>query len=155
MFEEAKALEGMIKMCGISQTEMAKKLGVSQSYVANKLRLLRLSAEVREAITDNGLTERHARALLRLNDSSRQNEALSIIAKEGLNVEKSEALIDFLHEERAPELIGKATLLKRIETFKSTLGKSLDTLVSLGIEAKSRTTYYGTKTYITISIDER
>ena len=154
MFEEAAVLEGMIKMRSESQSEIAKKLGVSQSYVANKLRLLKLEKDVRESIIEAGLTERHARAILRLEDSEKQREALKLIAKDGLNVEKTEALVDYLHTSTIPERINQTSRIKRIELFKSTLGKSLDTLVSLGVDAKSRTTYYGTKTYITISIDE-
>ena len=66
MFEEASALEGTIKMCKLTQSDIAKKLGVSQSYIANKLRLLSFSESMKAEILSSGLTERHARAVLRL-----------------------------------------------------------------------------------------
>ena len=69
MFDEARALSGTIKMRGISQSEMAKMLGVSQSYIANKLRLLTLDDGLKAKICESNLTERHARAILRLRDA--------------------------------------------------------------------------------------
>ena len=67
-FEEAMAIQKLMKMVGYTQQAVAKKLGKNQSTVANKLRLLQFSEEVREAILEAGLTERHARALLNLNE---------------------------------------------------------------------------------------
>ncbi len=155
MFEEAEALRGTIKMCSLSQTEMAKKLGVSQSYIANKLRLLAYDGKTRDAILNAGLSERHARALLRLNGRKELDIALNKIIRDRLNVEKSEALIDFLHEGTAPERIGGKDRLEGIESFKSSVRRSVDSLVSLGVDAKRSVSYYGSKTYITISIDEK
>ena len=68
MFEEARTISGMIQMLGMTQSEVAKKLGTSQSYVGNKVRLLNLSEGIQKKILDLGLSERHARALLRLDD---------------------------------------------------------------------------------------
>ena len=154
MFDEAAALMGTRKMCSLSQTEMAKKLGVSQSYVANKLRLLRFDEGTRERIIKAGLTERHARALLRLMGQSELEEALGRIISEGLNVQRSESLIDLLHNGAAPERIERAEAFQRIETFKDTLERSVESLISMGISAKKFESYYGKKTYITVSIEE-
>ncbi len=154
MFEEAETLGSMMKMCSLSQSEMAKKLGVSQSYVANKLRLLNFDENVRAKISAGALTERHARALLKLLGHKELDYALDKICSEKLNVEKSEALIEFLHNGTAYERIGRKDKLDGIESFKSSLKRSVDALVSLGIDAKRSVSYYGTKTYITISIDE-
>lgn len=154
MFDEAASLLGTMKMCSLSQSEMAKKLGVSQSYVANKLRLLRFDDASRKKIIQAGLTERHARALLRLAGRSEFDGALEKIVSEGLNVQRSEALIDFLHAGSAPERINRAEKYKRIELFKDTVARSVESLVSLGVDAKRHTSYYGKKTYITISIEE-
>ena len=154
MFEEAKALKGTMNMCSLSQTEMAKKLGVSQSYVANKLRLLQLDESAREKITRAGLTERHARALLRLAGSNEFDTALGKIIEEKLNVQRSEALVDLLHTEKAPERIGNAEKCKMIEMFKDTLDHSLKSLTSAGVSVKRSLSYYGKKTYVTICIEE-
>ena len=53
MFEQARSVKGMMEMCGMTQSDMAKKLGVSQSYIANKLRLLSLSDEARQLLMEN------------------------------------------------------------------------------------------------------
>ena len=76
MFEEAASIQSLISLTGMTQEACAKKLSVSQSYVANKLRLLRLSDGEQEKIEENGLTERHARALLRLEDKEEREEVL-------------------------------------------------------------------------------
>ena len=154
MFDEARAVYGVIKMQNITQKEMARQLGVSQSYVANKLRLLQLGEATEKRITDSGLTERHARALLRLSSESEREAALSRILERKLNVAESEALIDMLKDTEAPKTIKNAEKLKRIDIFKDTLRHSVDTLVSMGVNARQSTGFYGTKTYITVCIDE-
>ena len=154
MFEEAYAIATLCEKYRLTQEQVGQKLSVSQSYVANKLRLLRFDEETREAILRAGLTERHARALLRLIGKKELESALSKIVAEGLNVARSEALVDFLCSEIAPEVIGNAERMKRIEIFKDTIDRSVQNLVSIGIEAKRHVSYYGKKTYITLSIEE-
>ncbi len=154
MFEEAEALRTMIGMCSVSQSEMAKKLGVSQSYISNKLRLLSFGEEAKAAILKAGLSERHARTLLRLVDSEKLAFAIEKTAKEHLSVERCEALVEFLYNSEAPERIGRKDRLLGIESFKDAIKRSTDALSSLGVEAKRSVSYYGTKTYITISIEE-
>ena len=154
MFDEARAIRAMMEMCAMTQDGMAKKLGVSQSYVANKLRLLKLPCELEKRIVEGGLSERHARALLRLDDPEARRTALDRICERRLNVAEAEALVDMLHDGQAPKRIGRATKLSRIDTFIDTVKQSLKTLSSLGIDAKESISYYGSKTYITISIDE-
>ena len=94
MFEEAASIQSLISLTGMTQEACAKKLSVSQSYVANKLRLLRLSDGEQEKIEENGLTERHARALLRLEDEEEREEVLSIIIKREMNVSRTEEYIE-------------------------------------------------------------
>ena len=94
MFDEAQALCGMIQMLGLTQDEVAKRLGVSQSYIANKLRLLKLSPEVRERIRQGELSERHARALLRLSDERDILFLIDKIREDRLTVQSTEELVD-------------------------------------------------------------
>lgn len=94
-FEEAKTLAKTIQLQGFSQTYAAKRLGFTQSALSNKLRLLRLSSELQEKILSAGLTERHARALLRLPEE-RQGIALAHIIEHRYNVSETEAYIDQL-----------------------------------------------------------
>ena len=92
MFEEARGVSRLIRRYGLTQQEAAVKLGKTQSTIANKLRLLRLTYEEQEWIENAGLSERHARALLRLGDEGARREALSKIISETLNVQQSENL---------------------------------------------------------------
>ena len=85
-FEEAAAIGDYIHRTGITQEEAARQLGRSPSALANKLRLLRLSPACREQLVKGGLTERHARCLLRLEDESERLTALKYIADHQLNV---------------------------------------------------------------------
>ena len=100
MFEEARALHGTIKMCGMTQQEISKKLGVSQSYIANKLRLLKFSERMQERIKECGLCERLARALLRIKDERLQDSALTQMTERRMTVEEGEALVDKLCEKQ-------------------------------------------------------
>ncbi len=154
MFEEARAISGTLALCKITQGELAKQLGVSQSYVANKLRLLSLSDKVRERITEQGISERHARCILRLESEEEQLSVLSRVTERGLTVRECEAIVDSMVDARLPERVGKATVLERIDTFRRALGDGVNTLRSLGVDATARTSYYGSKTYITVCIDE-
>ena len=155
MFDEARAIAGMMKMRGITQADMAKSLGVSQSYVANKVRLLSLSPEMMARIDEAGLSERHARAVLRLRDESLRTRALDRIISEGLTVRESEALVDLLYEDdsyRTEFTRGRA--YDAVASFKAGLSRSISTLVSGGVNASESLSYYGSKTYITIVIEE-
>ena len=154
MFEEARSLSGMMKMCKITQSEMAKRLGVSQSYVANKLRLLKFDEKMQQKITESGISERHARALLRLGEENARKDALCAVIERSLTVGETEALVDFLHTASAPKRIGKADAHSQINVFKDTLKESIESLARLGVSARQSTDFYGTKTYITICIDE-
>ena len=96
MFDEAESLRSLVKSSGLTQEKVAERLSVSQSYVANKLRLLRFSGEEREMIRSSGLTERHARAALRLSDRSRRISALREMIKRKMNVASAEEFVETL-----------------------------------------------------------
>lgn len=154
MFEEAASIKGMMSMMKLTQSEMAKKLGVSQSYVANKLRLMKHTERHKARILELNLSERHARALLRLEDEETREIALEKIGERGFNVAESEALIDLLYEQEAPKRIGKADRLSAVNSFRESIKSSLERLTSLGVDAQSRSYYYMDKLYISIAIEE-
>lgn len=154
MFDEAAALSGTIKMRGISQTEMARMLGVSQSYVANKLRLLSFDEEMKSKICEAKLTERHARAILRLRSCEARQKALGIIIDRGLNVAESEALVDLLYEPMSKQSEKSTSALAKTESFKKSLAESVKLLRSFGVNASLSQSYYGTKLYLTVTLDE-
>ena len=67
-FEEALGLQRLTELYGMTQQQAAERVGKTQSAVANKLRLLKLAPETVALVREHGLTERHARTLLRLTD---------------------------------------------------------------------------------------
>ncbi|NTW71839.1 MAG: nucleoid occlusion protein [Eubacteriaceae bacterium] len=96
--EEAESYQQLITLHELTQEQIAKKVGKNQSTIANKLRLLRLSKEVKESVIKNELTERHARALLKLPEEDLQKEALKKIISGNLNVNKTEALVEGIRD---------------------------------------------------------
>ena len=93
MFEQASALVNLLREWQITQEEAAKRLGISQSYLANKLRLLKLSPEEQNEILQYELTERHARALLRVDDPALREKILRQAGEKHLNVSQTEELV--------------------------------------------------------------
>lgn len=94
MFEQAEAFSRLIHEFHLTQEEAARRVSMSQSAVANKLRILRLLPEEREKILQNSLTERHARALLKLNDPCLRADVLCYIIENKCNVSATETYID-------------------------------------------------------------
>ncbi|MGI6732247.1 MAG: ParB/RepB/Spo0J family partition protein [Anaerovoracaceae bacterium] len=92
--EEAMAYKQLMDVHGLTQMEIAKKMGKKQSTISNKIRLLALPADILEALTENQLTERHARALLKIRDDKIRRQVLDRIIAHGLNVKQSEKLIE-------------------------------------------------------------
>ena len=140
IFEQAHAIEALIDTYGLTQEQIAKRLSNSQSFIANKLRLLRLSDDMRSKILENSLTERHARALLRIWDEQIREKVLEQIISEGLNVEKSEELIDKVLSKDDEKKLSKRSALsyKDIKSFYVAIDRAIDTIKNSGIKVKSR-----------------
>ena len=94
MFEEAYGYKKLIENHNLTQDEVAKKMSVSQSGVANKLRLLKLSYEEQQIILESGLTERHARALLKIEKTADRLDVIKYIVENKLNVSSTEEFIE-------------------------------------------------------------
>ena len=94
VFEEAEAIRSLVEKCGLTQEKVAKRLSCSQSYVANKLRLLRLTDDERKTILDASLTERHARAILRIADGAARRAATAEIIRKKMNVAATEEYVE-------------------------------------------------------------
>ena len=92
--DEAAAYARAMRLCGLSQEALASRIGKTQGAIANKLRLLRLDENVREAVRRLRLSERQARALLKLPAGKEQTEAAAIMAQQGLNAPRSEAMVE-------------------------------------------------------------
>lgn len=150
VFEEAEAIERLISYYGLSQNEAAIKLGMAQSTLCNKLRLLGLSPEIKSRIIKARLTERHARALLRVPENLRESTLDYIIAN-GLTLFESEKYIEELLKgksataDTSAQKENKDKPLRKqsigdMRLFYNSLSKLVNTLQSAGISAKTRKT---------------
>lgn len=153
MFEEARAMQGTIQLCHMTQAQLAKSLGVTQSYVANKLRLLKLSERVQKRIISNGVNERIARTLLQLDDEETQLEVLDKVIAGSLTVRECEAMVNVRLLGTVKKLAQETDNSEHIDIFARMLKDSVDTLISLGIDAKERVSIQGKKLYITVCIN--
>lgn len=142
-FEEANGFKRLIDQFGLTQEEAARKVGKTQSAVANKLRLLRLSQQNMELIRRNNLTERHARALLRLSEEADRINVSNYIIEHELNVSRTEEYIDeFLKAKEKPEPLPEqdggrhvVRLFKDVRFFLNTLNRAVGVMVDAGIGA--------------------
>lgn len=147
--EEAEAYRNLLYNHGLTQEELAASLGKTQSAVANKIRLLKLSRVIREIIKENNLTERHARAILRLDDEKQQIKALEKITDKNLNVRQTDELIDdMLNKQKSlknssfiiPNFSSSSP--KDMRLFTNTLRHAIDLIRRQGIDATSIETEY-------------
>ncbi len=136
-FEEAAAIADYLKQSGVTQEEAAAQLGRSPSAVANKLRLLRLSPACREVLLSHGLTERHARCLLRLEDEGERLNAVRHIASRHLNVAQAEQYIERrLADLQATPPAGRRTfIIKDVRLFLNSVDRGLRLIRDAGIDA--------------------
>lgn len=137
VWEEASALRQLIQRHNLSQEEAARKVGKSQSAVANKLRLLKLPEDVIQTLRVHQLTERHARALLRLATAEEQRGALDYILKHQLNVARTEEYIDRLcGKGKAPRKAKPVYRIKDVRLFLNTVKRGVEVMQSAGVNAK-------------------
>ena len=153
-FEEADAIARYLRETGQTQEEVAAQLGRSSSAVANKLRLLRLSPACRAALTGHGLTERHARTLLRLEDESERLSALKTICARQLNVAQTEQLVEhrLAQLQTTPPAGRKAFIIKDVRLFLNSLDRGLRLIREAGIDAVSGREETDTDILLTIRI---
>lgn len=137
MFEQAGAIHSLIDIYGLTQEQIARILSASQSYVANKLRLLRLSKQEREVVLKNKLSERHARALLRVNDSMDRAKLLTQVALRGITVAQTEDMVEkyLSSSEAKPDKSRRKFIVKDIRIFFNTVEHAVQLLNTAGIKA--------------------
>lgn len=152
-WEEAKALERLIRVYGLSQEEAAAKVGKSQSAVANKLRLLRLPDQALELLRKNGFTERHARALLRLPHAEAQVEGAQLVVKEGWTVSRTEQYVEeVLRAEPKEKKNRRPLFIRDVRFFLNTVNRGLTVMRSAGVDAKCQRVEEGDTILLTIRI---
>lgn len=145
--EEAQGIRCLMERWDFTQEQTARALGKSQSAIANKLRLLRLGQGVLEAIREGGLTERHARALLKLPTDAERMKAISVIVQLGMSVARTERYIEGLLEDPQPP---KSKI--NVGAFLSNLNQSLAKIQLSGIPAVSERRETDSQIVLTITI---
>jgi len=140
-FEEAGAYARLITEFGMTQEEVAQKVGKSQSAVANKLRLLRLSKELRCLIVTETITERHSRALLKLNSIEMQKEVLLAIYEKDLTVKETEEIVEKLRQHNLPQEVNKSgqgqqvsIVIRDARIFLNTIKETVNRAIKIGID---------------------
>lgn len=138
VFEEAEGIRRLMEDWGVTQEEAARRLGKSQSAIANKLRLLRLTSEERKCIVENGLSERHARAILRISQEDVRKKLLAQVVEKGLTVRQTEELVEkTLEEKTAKPARGRTFIAKDIRIFLNTIDHAIRTMQDAGILAQA------------------
>ena len=141
-FEEALGYEKLLLQFNLTQEVLADRVGKNQSTIANKLRLLKLPPEMREYIFEEKLTERHSRALLKVEDRARQWQVLKFIGENKLNVREAESLIEAqLHDEPVPEqkVVRRPQMLKIVKDvriFINTVGELVKQMKKTGLDVR-------------------
>ena len=136
-FEEAVAIAKLISTYGLSQEQAAEKLGKSQSAIANKLRLLKLSPDCVTLLRENELSERHARALLRLPDDDMRLAAVREIVEKDYNVAQTEEYVEALLRETgaAPAQKKPTYVIKDVRIFLNSIRRQLGVMQRAGVDA--------------------
>ncbi len=155
MFEQANAILNLMKVHCLTQEKIAAQLSCSQSYVANKLRLLKITDEEKLEIIENGLTERHARSLLRIKDEDVRKSALKAVIRRNLNVAATEEYVDKIITEQKQDKCEKVktkVIIKDMRLFFNTIDKAIETMRSTGfnVETTKRETTENTEIIISI-----
>lgn len=157
--EEAEGLRSLIRSYGMSQEEAARCISKSQSAVANKLRILKLPPELLAKLRSAGLTERHARALLRLETPEAQWKALEAIIAGDLTVAKTEATIDAMlrrgEEEQKKKRKAPVVVLKDVRIFLNTVTRGLSMMNRSGVRAVCERADTESELVLTIRIPRR
>ena len=156
--EEAQGLARLMRQYGLNQEQAAARVGKSQSAVANKLRLLRHSPAVLSALRENGLSERHARALLRLPAEEERLAALAVVIRQQMNVAKTEEYIDsLLARKRQPEPKKgiRKLIVRDVRLFINSVNHNLDLIRGAGIRAEASQEETESEIVLTIRLPKR
>lgn len=154
-FEEAESLLKLMHDFGFTQSDIGKKLGKSQSSLSNKIRLLKIPADLRVIIIENALTERHARALIRLGDTDIMKKALKYIIENKLNVSQTEKYIEsLLNDSKSVSNKPKLRMLTDVRLFINSITQAVNTMTDAGIDADLKRTEDENRIYFTVTIDK-
>lgn len=133
--DEAAGYARLIQTFNLTQEVLAQRLGKSQSTIANKMRLLKLPEEVKDLLVKEQLSERHARALLRLNSAEQQKKMVQEIIQRDLTVSDTEKRIDRLVERKEIEKPGmqRKGMVRDMRIFLNTIHQAIKIIEGSGL----------------------
>lgn len=150
--EEAEGYEKLMNQFHITQEAMAARVGKKQSTIANKLRLLRLSAPVRKVLMDADLSERHARALLKLPDDEKRLEVLETIVAKNFSVRQTEEYINKLLDGKSEEKRKRMVIVNDVRIYLNSIKQVVDAVKTAGIPVAMEQTLEGDEVIISVRI---
>ncbi|WP_211750019.1 nucleoid occlusion protein [Paenibacillus sp. Marseille-Q4541] len=153
--EEAVAYQKLIDLHQLTQESLAQRLGKSQSTIANKIRLLQLPDEIKTALMERKISERHARALLSLDSLEIQLRILDEVITKELNVKQTEARVAFYKEASKLKKSKRISFTKDVRLALNTIRQSIDMVSGSGLEIKTKESDHEDHYEILIQIPKR
>ncbi len=150
--EEAEGYEQLMEQFHLTQEAMAVRVGKKQSTIANKLRLLRLSVDVRKLLVDAGLSERHARALLKLDDDAKRMETLKIVIERSYIVRQTEEYIEKLLQDKQQEKKKRLVIVNDVRIYLNSIKQVVNAIKAVGIPANMEQTVEGDEVVVSLRI---
>lgn len=152
--EEAEGYEQLMNEFHLTQEAMAARVGKKQSTIANKLRLLRLTGPVRKVLVDAGLSERHARALLKLEDETKRLEVLAVVVEKGFSVRQTEEYIAKLLDagEKEKEKKRRLVIVNDVRIYLNSIKQVVNSIKNVGIPVNMEQTIEGDEVIISLRI---
>lgn len=138
-FEQARGIKEVIALWGCTQEEAARRLGIAQPTLNNKLRLLALTAQQQEYCVAHGLTERHARAVLRLPAEQQRTQALEQFVKQSMNARQADAYVERLLTDK-PRHRHAIPMVRDVRIFVNTINRAVRLMVDAGVPASTKRT---------------
>ena len=150
--EEAEGYEQLMDQFHLTQEAMAARVGKKQSTIANKLRLLRLSGEIRKLLVEKELSERHARALLKLDDDAKRMEALQVIIQRGYSVRQTDEYIAKLIADKQQEKKKRLVIVNDVRIYLNSIKQVVNAIKDVGIPCNMEQTIEGDEVIVSLRI---
>lgn len=150
--EEAEGYEKLMEEFHLTQEAMAARVGKKQSTIANKLRLLRLSDRIRKILVEGGLTERHARALLKLDDEEKQVQVLTVVIDNGYSVRQTESYIEKMLEDKKQEKKKRMVIVNDVRIYLNSIKQVVSAIKDVGIPVAMEQTVEGDDVIVSLRI---
>lgn len=150
--EEAEGYEKLMQQFHITQEAMAARVGKKQSTIANKLRLLRLSDRIRKILVEANLSERHARALLKLDDEEKQVQVLTVVIDNGYSVRQTENYIEKMLADKKQEKKKRLVIVNDVRIYLNSIKQVVNAIKDVGIPVNMEQTVDGEDVIVSLRI---